>query len=348
MGVWTLLFGLTRAASPTLQLPPGQSTEAWAPAARHAGLTLVDAGAPADFVLQHTSAGWVLVRGAERVPVAPPRSPDHREDIALLAVSMARAQSRRLPTLSLPPPAVVAAEPVPKPRPPTPRPAVSPPKPRPVTPPPPKPVPDQVPARPPPSAPSAPLPPPPPDPASPNPAPLAVSPPPATALQTRWALVPGIEVRPHQAAAPMVLAEVRLQVDHRVYAALRPALRASTALDQAPAATRGSLGVGLAAGHRLGRSTALGGLIELERRTFQHPADPDTVLWRGRAGPLVETLLTRSGPVQLNAQLGLTTDLQRTQIAVAGADPTSLSPLSVQVGLGGVVFRDSLKTGEIW
>lgn len=331
--VAVLLCGLAQAASPTLQLPPGQSTEAWAPAARHAGLTLVEADA--DLRLLQTPGGWVLARGTERVPVAAPRSADHREDIALLAVSMARRQGRQLPTLALPSPEAVVARPTSKPRPPIQ------PKPAPVIEAPP--APPRVPEPPPPPAP-------PPAP-EPTPEPLVVTapPPPSTStLQARWAVVPGLEVRPDQAVAPSMLVDMRLQVEQRVYVGLRPALRAATSLDHAPAATRGSLGIGVAAGHRLGRSAALGGLVEVERRTFQHHPDPDTVLWRGRVGPVIEALPTRSGPVSMTAQLGVTTDLQRTQVAIAGAAPTPLSPVSVQLGLGGVVFPQSSTIGEKW
>ena len=87
-----LLSTVALAAAPTFSPPTGSSAAEWEGAAAQAGLTLVAAGQPATVELR-SDEGWAITvhldgGGVRTVPIAAPRGPDEREDVALLARSL--------------------------------------------------------------------------------------------------------------------------------------------------------------------------------------------------------------------------------------------------------------------
>lgn len=90
-----LLFTLSPASAVTLSLPREINAEPWRGAVQRAGLDLGSAASPAEVRIQVIEGKWCIIAessrgGARRVlPIAAPRSEAEREDIAVLAASLA-------------------------------------------------------------------------------------------------------------------------------------------------------------------------------------------------------------------------------------------------------------------
>ncbi|MFH1466197.1 MAG: hypothetical protein ABIO70_17560, partial [Pseudomonadota bacterium] len=89
----TLLLVLAaRAAGPAVALPPGTSPAGWSEALRLAGLQLAPSPREADLVCRAATGGWeIRLRTGDRLVarVSTPASQREREDLALLAASLA-------------------------------------------------------------------------------------------------------------------------------------------------------------------------------------------------------------------------------------------------------------------
>jgi len=311
---------LTLAVGTRLQLPAEADLEAWQAAAEHAGIVVVGPAQSAEVRLVVGTGGWELRSTGGAVAVDKPLDADDREDVALLAASLAR----RGPGLALPTTPRVPSKPPPKPT--VRRPAST----APVRPDSAlaasrratqrmvrglSPVPRELrrwPQR-----------------ALPSPSP-AVSP---QETPTWTALVgPTTELRAGLEPAPGLALSVWTGTG-RLHATTSLHLQrsvASTELD----ATRRAHAIGLGLGHQATARVHLGAGLQSEHRRYQTATDIEEAHWRQRMVTEAGLTVADAGHGALLAGTWLARDLQITDLTVAGSAAQRLSPWSTGLALG--------------